>query len=95
VRLIDADYLVDLLSEKHEKKDTPFVTELFERLIRLIETMPTVDVVVRCMNCKYWTRVHDYDYGEDCKGTLGRCMRSGWWYKPDHYCSQGERGDGE
>lgn len=65
--------------------------------VDLVEAMPTVDAVpvVRCINCKYWTMVHDYDYGKNGKGTLGRCMRSGWWYKPDHYCSQGDRGEGE
>ena len=57
----------------------------------VIQGMPEVDAVevVRCKDCKYWER-YSKSLGY-CKDMYG----FGRWWRPDDFCSQGARKDGD
>lgn len=63
------------------------VNEYASKVYSIIQQMPTVDaeVIVRCKDCKYWTRLKGYE-------TFGECSRA-MDIKPyqNMFCSCGER----
>ena len=78
MRLIDADALFE---------DCMFSSLDFELgLKEFINDAPTIDAVpvVRCRDCMHVN---------NGIGGMIRCTLHGNWFKPDHYCAYGARGE--
>ena len=65
-----------------------FMTEYRKSILRIIDEAPTVDAVpvVRCKDCKKW------EYDENFSGWCTEWRRR---TLGDHFCSYGERREGE
>ena len=74
-RLIDADVLIAWI------KGSQQMTSKMKAIICYIKTMPTTDLV-RCKECKHW---NEEDHWCNIRDSYG------WDYKPDDFCSYGER----
>ena len=92
MRLIDADELKknfqDELCKGIACAECSMQAEGFCRVERWIDIAPTIEAepIVRCRDCKWW----DKDNGFDDKGY---CDLLDSYWRPDEYCSDGERRD--
>ena len=87
MRIIDADYLYDLIDGGFDI-DFDETPETKRELLRMVKEAPTIDAVpvVRCKDCIYF---HDYGDGvKNCWGDGG-----GIFTKDDDFCSHAERKD--
>lgn len=101
MRLIDTDAIPDksywcgdALSEAIETAPTidAVPREKYERMKENAEILSKAcsekEYVVRCKNCKYWEQ-------EGTKGICKDLYGFGRYWKPDDYCSYGERGEAD
>lgn len=92
MRLIDADFLSERVSEQLEGLDE-FTRDLLTHFIHLLDMAPTVDVVdaVRCQDCKWCdTRTsvcHNPRFGDGWANYPPPSVRE------DFFCTDGERKD--
>ena len=71
------------------------VEEVYETAIAAVDCAPAADVVevVRCKDCKKWTREHTCEeFKSDRLATGGRTV---FMTEPIDFCSYGERRDAE
>lgn len=69
--------------------------EIYETAIAAVDCTPAAEVaeVVRCKDCKKWTRVHTCEeFKSDRLATGGRTV---FMTEPTDFCSYGERRDKE
>ena len=85
-RYIDAEYVnafpirIDHYDEKHGNRH--FVLGI-ESVMEYIEEAPSIDIV-RCKECRHW---NEEDHWCNIRDSYG------WDYKPDDFCSYGQKGD--
>ena len=91
VRLIDANVILENYAHEWEA----------EPVLQAIENAPTVDAVevVRCKDCTF-CKVDNTVYMRDVLGNENdtpqyHCLKGYGYNKPDHFCSYGERREGE
>ena len=101
-RLIDANALLlsirtTLVQCKYKYDKNPILSDLLDGFDELVmgkvKNALTVNAVevVRCKNCKHWRWSENNMFGEDF-GTCVECLMD---TQQDHFCSYGERKEGE
>ena len=89
IKSVIEENLVGGIEAFEADRDTCCPTEWFDCLrdcVSTLEGLPSADVVevVRCEDCKWWSKYMNYICGRMCEET-----------KPKDYCSYGERHDNE
>ncbi|MBR6654337.1 MAG: hypothetical protein IKL27_06370 [Oscillospiraceae bacterium] len=89
MRLIDADYLVNVMIHNCPIEEGGIPVEDFATHNRILAFYPTIDAVpvVRCKDCKFWFRNNGHDKN-GCPIT-----DSDIWMDDSDFCSYGERRD--
>jgi hypothetical protein len=93
MRLIDAEFLTELIAIRVEPDKPELVNETFLLIVYLLKAMPTIDAepVVRCEDCENWKKTEiDWGICLDSADAYHEPMR-----RYDDFCSYGDREDGE
>ena len=98
MRLIDADALLEQTQFRLPLNN--YIAEIYDECVKIhrenIEQAPTIDAVpvVRCRDCKYAHMTLD-GLCKYCDVIAAEGLDDAVYFEGDHYCSDGERKDGD
>lgn len=102
MRLIDAEFLTEVIAVRIKPDGHEMTNRLMQKVIDVVKAMPTIDAepVVRCEDCIWHRERNEKEQEYLIEGVLictsSEANDDGWLpVFPTHFCSYGERKDGE